>query len=289
MLTPRPFRRCVAAIAAASCVGVTLSGFAAAASASAEGQAAASRRTERISTDVWKRPLREFAAELASKSGVDILIPADAADLEVSALLVDVDVRVALQRVLAHQSYMLVEHDKEHSGPHGRTVIEIVLFGPGALRGATASATPIRITAPEDRSVDELVQMALAATSGSERATAVDAIAYRDPLAHSSESRARSVLLNALGDPVEVVRAQAIATLKDTADDIPFDALTQVAREDEHATIRIQALELLVERGEQRALGPLRIALLDTEDAVRTRARELIDEWHLDAGSAGSP
>jgi HEAT repeat protein len=62
--------------------------------------------------------------------------------------------------------------------------------------------------------------------------------------------------------------------------------LSQVAREDGRVAIRIQALELLVERGEERALEPVRIALLDREDAVRTRALELIEEWHLDAGAA---
>jgi HEAT repeat protein len=135
--------------------------------------------------------------------------------------------------------------------------------------------------------VDELVQVALMGASGRERARAVDAIAYREQPDEGSASRTESVMLSALIDPAHEVRAQALATLKDTADEIPFEALSQVAREDERAAIRIQALELLAERGEERALEPLRIALLDPEDAVRTRARELIGEWHLDTSGSG--
>ena len=258
------------------------------ATAAAAGRAAVPSRAERISMDVWRRPLREVATELARVEAVDILMPASLEDLEVSASLVDLDVRGALQRLLAHHSYMLVERREERSGGRGQRVIEIVVMG-AAQSAVKATAAPVRVTAHEERSVDELVREALAATSAGERAAAVDAIAYRDPTADGPESRAEAVLLSALGDPVDEVRAQAISTLKDTADEIPFDALSQVAREDEHAAIRIQALELLVERGEERALAPLRIALLDSEDAVRTRARELIDEWHLDAGRADSP
>jgi hypothetical protein len=271
---------------AVATTALAMAAISAAAAAASSGQAAATAPVARISMEVWQRPLREVAARLAQQAAIDILIPAAAADLEVSASLVDVDIRAALQRLLAHRSYMLVERGAEHSADFDRPAIEIVLIGAGPPGGATMMAAPVRVAANEERSVDELVQSALAAISGTERAAAVDAIAYRDPQADESESRVESVLLSALGDPVEEVRAQAIATLKDTADTIPFDALSQVAREDGRVAIRIQALELLVERGEERALEPVRIALLDREDAVRTRALELIEEWHLDAGAA---
>ncbi len=269
-------------------VALVLATISAAATAASASQGAAAAPVDRIDMEVWKRPLREVAAQLAQQGSVDILIPAVAEGLEVSASLVDVDARGALQRLLAHRSYMLVERGAGRSGDHDRAVIEIVLFGAGARGGSTGVAPPIRFAANEDPSVDELVQSALAATSGTERAAALDAIAYRDPETRGPASRSEPVLSSALSDPDEEVRAQAITTLKDTADTIPFDALSQVAREDENAAIRIQALELLVERGEERALEPVRIALLDSEDAVRARAQELIEEWHLDAGATGA-
>ena len=265
---------------------ILLIGFTNIASAANTQPRAESTGTHRINMDVWKQSLREVAAQLARQGSVDILIPAAIENLEVSASLVDVDARAALQRLLAHHSYMLIERDGGAPGENNRRVIEIVLFGTRATAGHTVATAPVRVAANEDRSVDELVQSAVAAASSDERALAVDALAYRDPTADGSTSRAETVLLSALSDPARDVRAQAIATLKDTADSIPFDALSQIAREDEQAVIRIQALELLVERGEERALEPVRIALLDSEDAVRIRARELIEEWHLDAEGA---
>ena len=265
-----------------------LAGITTAEPAAGAGNEGASSRPQHFSMDVWMRPMREVSTDLARLGSVDILMPDAVGRMEVSASLVDVDVRTALQRLLQHHSYMLIERRVERSGERGHSMIEIVLFGAGAAGRRPDAAAPLRVTASGDRSVDELVQDALAATSGSERADAVDAIAYLDTQALEPASRAEAVLLGALSDPDDAVRSQAITTLKDTAEQIPFDALSQVAREDERAAIRIQALELLVERGAERALGPVRVALLDSEDAVRTRARELIEEWHLDAGAAGS-
>jgi HEAT repeat protein len=90
------------------------------------------------------------------------------------------------------------------------------------------------------------------------------------------------LLVAQLSDPDEQVRARALETLKDTADDVPVNALTQMAHDDASAERRIQALELLAERVDQKARGPLRRALADPQPAVRERARELIEDWHLD-------
>jgi hypothetical protein len=266
----------ITALAAVACCGLAL-----AATATGVEPGAATGRTDRVSMDVWKQPLREVAEQLARRAAVDILIPADVANLVVSASLVDVDVRAALQRLLAHRSYMLIER-KAGAGHQDRPIIEVLLLDTASPRTAAAQAAPIRIAADEDRSVDELVQAALSAAPATERAAAVDAIAYRDPQAGGAEARAEPVLLSALIDPAEEVRAQAIATLKDTSDRIPFDALSQVAREDSSADLRIQALELIVERSENgEAREPLGIAFNDPEPAVRERAHELAEDWQV--------
>ena len=262
---------------------ILVAAFASAATAAGAEPGTASSQANRIRMDVWRRPLREVAAQLAQRTSVDILIPAAIENIEVSASLIDLDARGALQSLLAHHSYMLIERNEHDSDRRGRAVIEIILFGAAAKVGVGPTAAPVRVTALEDRSVDELVQVALAATPASERAAAVDAIAYRDSESSGQSARAEPVLSSALIDPAEEVRAQAIATLKDTADRIPFDALSQVAREDASADLRIQALELLVERsenGESRA--PIAVALNDGDAKVRRRARELMLDWHID-------
>jgi HEAT repeat protein len=72
------------------------------------------------------------------------------------------------------------------------------------------------------------------------------------------------------------VRAQALQTLKDTGSEVPVQALTRLVREDLSLDLRIQALELLVERAEQQAHEALRVALVDSEPTVHERASELI-------------
>src|SRR5688572_30904789 len=116
--------------------------------------------------DVWKRPMKEVSGDLARLGSVAILMPDAVGRMEVSASLVDVDVRTALQRLLQHHSYMLIERRAERSGKRGHSMIEIVLFGAGAAGRRAEVAPLLRVTANEDRSVDELVQDALAATSG---------------------------------------------------------------------------------------------------------------------------
>lgn len=57
-------------------------------------------------------------------------------------------------------------------------------------------------------------------------------------------------------------------------------AVAQVARDDPEVRLRIQALELLLERNEDQSSAPVATALADPEPAVRDRARELIEDRH---------
>lgn len=143
------------------------------------------------------------------------------------------------------------------------------------------SSTDEASTPPEERSPEDLVAQSLNAATAVDRAAAIDALAYALPGDSGKESYVTWVLTQALTDPDQQVRGQALATLKDTADELPLAAVAQVARDDPDPGLRVQALELLVERTGEQAREPLRLALADPEPAVRDRSAELIADWHL--------
>jgi hypothetical protein len=146
---------------------------------------------------------------------------------------------------------------------------------------AVPASSGVPETPFDEPPTEELIREALSSATATERAAAAEALAYRSESGSTTTGYAEQVLAQQLSDPDEQVRARALETLKDTADQVPVDALAQVARDDASAERRIQALELLAERVEQEARGPLRLALADLAPAVRERARELIEDWHL--------
>ena len=88
------------------------------------------------------------------------------------------------------------------------------------------------------------------------------------------------ILLGGLATPPTAAGAGQGA-VSSGADRISMDVWKQPLRE---------VAEQLAQQGSVDILIPhaVRIALLDPEDAVRARALELIEEWHLDAGATGA-
>jgi hypothetical protein len=206
------------------------------------------------------------------------------------------DLHRELHRRLSDYSYVLI--DSEPSAATGRT-IEVLLLGlhgdassahPASVSPATDAdddgGVPERTVAEEARleelGVEELMYAAQSSDSIETRVAAVDAIAYAAAHDGDAAGYSRQVLTQSLSDPDERMRAQALETLKDTADELPMESIARIAREDPSPELRMQALELLVERTEQDAREPLRSALLDPEPSVQARARELVDDWHID-------
>ena len=154
--------------------------------------------------------------------------------------------------------------------------------GMTALQDSTPDSSPVGTWAGlEGQAPEDLVAQALSGQTAPERAAAVAALPYAVPGDFGNEDYVATVLVQALMDPEVRVRAQALAALKDTAEVLPTEAVAQVMRDDPSPDLRIQALELLVERTGEQAREPLRLALADPESAVRERAGELIEDWHL--------
>ena len=155
-----------------------------------------------------------------------------------------------------------------HSAPATRPVAE-----PSPGRMPAEASRGMRI---EEQPVGRLIDQALHSAVAAERAAAVGAIVYAAPA-----DDAVTVVVQALFDGDEQVRAAALDALKETSAEMPGDAVLAVLRVDPSPARRIQALELLVERATGPVVDTLRLALVDPEHSVRARAAELIEDQHV--------
>lgn len=252
---------------------------------------------QRISLQVERMPLPALLDALARESAVDIQLRGKLPGSVVTAAFEGIELREALRRVLAGHSHVLVERAASAAT---EPVIEVILLGqgPGVQADFAAAGTPApAVTADsgslagpagegkrlEERPVEELADTARFARSPRARAAALDALAYRAAGDGEHAVHATEVFAQALSDPHGRVRAQALATLKDTAEALPTDALARMARDDARPALRGQALELLAERDAEAAREPLQAALTDPDPAVKELARSLIED--LGAGS----
>jgi hypothetical protein len=230
--------------------------------AAADGLAASARVRldgELLSLRVDRVPLTRLVASLNRSGHVAVVVRGGAAQITVSDWFEATDIGQALRRLLSTYSHVLIDR---RTAADATRVLEVILL----LSPAAPGSEPIAEAIPPVET---------------DEGPAADASpdAPQQPL---DLPPTEALLAQQLSDPDEQVRARALETLKDTADDVPLNTLTQVARDDASADRRIQALELLAERVDQKARGPLRLALADPEPAVRKRARELIEDWHLD-------
>lgn len=213
----------------------------------------------------------------------------DPSQVPVADAFENLEVTRALGRMLSAYSHILIDH-----GPvAGQRQIDVIMLGATDTAPRRFEAQPAEPHAASadaaDVSAETLVSRAVSGEAEL-RANAAEALAYRHDEANGAPAYGDQVLLQMLSDPDESVRARALETIKDTADETPLEALTQVAREDSSTERRIQALELLVERSEKgESHEPLRIALNDPEPAVRRRARELALDWHIPLNAIHRP
>ena len=209
----------------------------------------------RLSVRADSLPLRDLIAAAERAGLARIELHGDVSKITVSDSFDDLDVAQALRRVLSAYSHVLIDR----TSGEGR-LIELILLTQGS--GPQQVADPKRRQPGGDEAPDRV-------------ATELPVEGHQDTGLNDEE------LVERLQDPDENVRARALEELKDTGDAIPVEEVEQVAHGDVSPERRIQSLELLAERAEQRARRPLRRALRDSEPAVRARAQELIEDWHL--------
>jgi len=210
----------------------------------------------RLSLHAERLPLRELIAAVERGGLTRIVMHGDVSAMTVSDSFEGLDVAQALRRVLSAHSHLLIDRTSNE-----QRLIVVILFTPRADAAADTATDPGR-----PRSDDGEARDPAANRPG-------------EPLLDGALEQ--QTLVERLAYPDEEVRARALEARKDTGDVIPVEAVEQVADGDVSPGRRIQSLELLAERAEQRARRPLRRALRDSEPAVRARAQELIEDWHL--------
>jgi hypothetical protein len=260
------------AIAAMECGAASL--------ASGAMQSPATQR--RVTLQLERVSLTEALAALARESGVGLTSRGPVPNVEVECALTNIEFRAAVHRLLAKYSYLLIERARADRSRAAQ--FELLFLGPDSgtdLEVAQAGQSATATAGPSEARVEELAERAERADSPQERSAALDALAYRTM--NSDETGVAAQALNrALNDPDERVRHQALVTIKDTVDRVPVDALSHLVRADVSPDVRIQALELLVERTSDHGLASLQAALADSTLIVQRRARELAEEWHVD-------
>lgn len=235
----------------------------------------------RISLSGLPLALTDILTTLA-QNAIAIGFHGDPSRIAVADAIESLEVPRALGRMLSAHSHILIDH----GSVAGQRRIDVIMLGATDTAPRRFDAQPAEPRAASADAADFTAEMLVSrAVSGDaeERAAAAEALAYRRDAASGAPGYGDQVLLQMLSDPDEAVRARALETIKDTADEIPFEALTRMAREDSRMARRLQALELLTERSENgESHEALRVALNDAAPAVRDRARELALDWHVE-------
>jgi hypothetical protein len=284
----------IAALAAVTGIAVTASGQAVAAPPAAADSFVV--ESGRLSGQLNGVPLAEVLRLLAGAVPLTVIARGPLPETPVTATLAGVDLEAAVKRLLRGHAYLLVYVEEGvPSGPPLQRLAEIVILPasqpdppvpvaarPAAPVPAAPAADARAAAAKPSPELAALAHAALWGASAEERADAIEAVAYEGAAGTPGDS-VPVVLTAALSDPDEGVRARALEALKDTVDAeaLPLAELAWMAIEDGSPARRIQALELLAERAETEAAGPLRQALADPEAEVRERARELLTDLHL--------
>lgn len=213
----------------------------------------------------------------------------------VSLALHDATIDEAIGRLLRGRSF-LVRH--EGASSRGDRRIEVVVL-PDAISAPDGTRLGITTAFPQTgRLRDRRPAAALGARPdlGDDLEHAwrlgVDpAERARAPMATRDASPSREawgLLVSALDDPDELVRRTALEQMGDAGQPLPLTRLIRVSREDQHATIRVQALALLAERAPDVAVGLLRHALDDSDSEVRERSRQVLEDLGDPAGTEAS-
>jgi hypothetical protein len=135
--------------------------------------------------------------------------------------------------------------------------------------GGAAAQPP---AAGEPRPVDlaALKQTALSDPDPEERISALQSLAFED------ENAALPVLTSALQDPEKSVRIAALQELEDYSQ-LPFDTVAS-ALGDQDAEVRAEALRILGDSDDDRAVALARQALDDPNEDVRDEAQGIIED-----------
>ena len=254
-----------------------------------QGGRLVSIQDNRLSTTLDRIPLRDVLAALAHEAPFTISVTGEIESEPISISLHDVELEQGLRRVLRGTSYAMTyaSASSASASPDTPQLVELMVFGSdkaapnshvqdmGSQPLGTVKAMPLRNS-------KDAAASAPRGPSPEPRSPAPDDLGQRlEALRTSGQQRSpelETTLGSALDDPQEEVRATALEVLRDTGTTVPVERLARLAREDGHARLRMDALELLADHAPEAAREALEAALHDVDPAVREHAERRLAE-----------
>ena len=220
----------------------------------------------RLSLAITKQPLQEVAKAIAQQAQLSIIFDKEMPNPNIDMKFSNLPVQQGLQRLFEnYDTFFFYSTDKETVAK--LTTVWVYPQGQGQRLAPVPSPIAAR--------ANELIQD----TTDTDAARRASAIAN---LVEQQGSAATEAVQNALIDPDERVRIEALHAALLAQIDLPLDTLKDLAVRDTSAKIRSIALAGLVNRSEQGAielsdiLEVLKLAQKDTDPEVSELAVQLI-------------
>jgi hypothetical protein len=226
---------------------------------------------EQFSARIANRSLRSVSEELAAVVKVNVLLAEDIADNPVSLHVENVTIAEALHKLLVDYDAFLFYGGLKESPAVLRTV--------WVYPKGTASA--LRPVPPEMWGSTKELEKALSDSDPQVRERAYEALMSRP------DARSRSLVIDALKgirERDDGLRQRMLSTLMSKDFPIPSDVLADLARVDASDQIRWMALDAVSQQPSAKQVAES--ALLDLNEAVRERAKEILRELK---GAASRP
>jgi HEAT repeats len=266
----------------------------------------------RLSATLDRVPLRDVLAALADEAPFKISIKGEVETEPISISLHDVELEQGLRRLLRGTSYAMTYEpaSSASASPDQLQIVELMVIGSekaasnshvqdmggtvkamlprqdlGSQPFTTIMAMPIRTSkeAAASTTTDPSPEQHFPASD--DPAPRVEALRT---LGQQRSPELEATLGSALDDPQEEVRATALEVLRDTGSAVPAERITQMAREDGNARLRIDALALLADHAPDAAWEALESALQDADPTVREEAERRLEEVESQTNQTGN-
>ncbi|NJN45367.1 MAG: hypothetical protein HC808_01450 [Candidatus Competibacteraceae bacterium] len=195
--------------------------------------------TNTLSARLERTPLAAVLTELGRQSGIAVFVHPASADAEITAEFDDLPLRAALKRLLNDHSYVLINEQREQGGS-GIATIHVLKqdFTAPPKQNDTATST---LDNPTSSGAEALLQALWATTNLEARAAALQLIAEHD----------LAGLLEAIKSADPQTREAVLANFSALAQWLPLSLLSEVAASDPDPVVRMNALALLNELGQE--------------------------------------
>jgi HEAT repeats len=251
-----------------------------------QGGPLVSIQDNRLSATLDRVPFRDVLAALAHEAPFKISVKGEVETEPISISLHDVELEQGLRRLLRDTSYAMT-YESASASPDKPQLVELMVFG----SEKAAPNSHVQDMGPQP--LGTVRAMPLRNRKGAAASTPTDpSPEHHSPVPDDPGQRVEALrtlgqqrspelettLGSALDDPQEEVRATALEVLRDTGTAVPVEQLTRLAREDDNAHLRMDALALLADHAPEAAREALEAAVQDAEPAIREHAERLLEE-----------